>query len=536
MRRSIRSAGPFTARPATIGLTATQGTRRERERVADRRARRGSARCSRRGCSARSRARRRRRAPRARPAPGARRRRRGIRLASTSSRWPRATNHSWNANEPAGVASQVRTGRRWPAAGGRRARPPGQPLRDGGERLARTERLRPHEVQPEVEVAEPEPVLAAPATPRSRACARSRRPGPSRAPRRAGRRARRARCRGRARRAGRAPRGRRRRCRHRQLAGLEHPRRDRGRSARRRRRRRGERPSQRRERGLRPRAGAQRRRAAGPRPCRRRRRGSGSPPRRRPLPGRARARGSAPRFPGRRAARTARRRQREGVRRAVGRLDEAEGARVADPAQDAQVGRHGARHVGVDDEHRPVERRRARPRPPRPDRRPDRRRSRLRARPRAAPPRRRPSPRSSAPPRRTPPTTSASIAQRDLGAQVLGQPALPVRAVGNDDRATGRRLASWPGPSTTRRSPSALDRLARCSTLAGTTSYAVRAYRRAAELVRAAPIAVAALVRAGRARELRGIGQSIEARLRELVDDRRRSRSSPSSSVGRLAA
>src|ERR687886_109466 len=47
---------------------------------------------------------------------------------------------------------------------------------------------------------------------------------------------------------------------------------------------------------------------------------------------------------------------------------------------------------------------------------------------------------------------------------------------------------------------------------------ASRAYRRAAELVRETKAPVAALVRAGRARELRGIGSGIEARLRELVE------------------
>ena len=65
------------------------------------------------------------------------------------------------------------------------------------------------------------------------------------------------------------------------------------------------------------------------------------------------------------------------------------------------------------------------------------------------------------------------------------------------------------------------DRLERLATLldaAGSTRYAVRAYRRAAELVRSTPVDVAALVRAGRARELRGIGRSIEARLVELVE------------------
>ena len=53
--------------------------------------------------------------------------------------------------------------------------------------------------------------------------------------------------------------------------------------------------------------------------------------------------------------------------------------------------------------------------------------------------------------------------------------------------------------------------------LAGADTYAVRAYRRAAEVVRATPAPVAELVRAGRVRELRGIGPSIAARLEELV-------------------
>jgi DNA polymerase (family 10) len=53
--------------------------------------------------------------------------------------------------------------------------------------------------------------------------------------------------------------------------------------------------------------------------------------------------------------------------------------------------------------------------------------------------------------------------------------------------------------------------------LAGSGQYTVRAYRRAAELVRETPAPVAELVAAGRARELRGIGPGIERRLRELV-------------------
>ena len=54
--------------------------------------------------------------------------------------------------------------------------------------------------------------------------------------------------------------------------------------------------------------------------------------------------------------------------------------------------------------------------------------------------------------------------------------------------------------------------------LAGASYYTARAYRRAAEMIRATAAPVAELVRAGRARELRGIGPGIEARLRELVD------------------
>src|SRR4051794_26456916 len=46
----------------------------------------------------------------------------------------------------------------------------------------------------------------------------------------------------------------------------------------------------------------------------------------------------------------------------------------------------------------------------------------------------------------------------------------------------------------------------------------MRAYRRAAETIRAAPVPVADLVRAGRVRQLRGIGRGIESRLRELVE------------------
>ena len=54
--------------------------------------------------------------------------------------------------------------------------------------------------------------------------------------------------------------------------------------------------------------------------------------------------------------------------------------------------------------------------------------------------------------------------------------------------------------------------------LADANPYTPRAYRRAAEPIRAAQVPVAELVRSGRVRELRGIGSGIEARLRELVE------------------
>ena len=54
--------------------------------------------------------------------------------------------------------------------------------------------------------------------------------------------------------------------------------------------------------------------------------------------------------------------------------------------------------------------------------------------------------------------------------------------------------------------------------LSGAQPYSSRAYRRAAEMIRETKAPIADLVRAGRARELRGIGPGIEARLRELVE------------------
>lgn len=63
-----------------------------------------------------------------------------------------------------------------------------------------------------------------------------------------------------------------------------------------------------------------------------------------------------------------------------------------------------------------------------------------------------------------------------------------------------------------------LEALASLLDLSGASYYSVRAYRRAAELIRGTPVSVAELVRNGRVRELAGIGGSIEARLRELVE------------------
>jgi DNA polymerase (family X) len=62
-----------------------------------------------------------------------------------------------------------------------------------------------------------------------------------------------------------------------------------------------------------------------------------------------------------------------------------------------------------------------------------------------------------------------------------------------------------------------LDAFASLLELADANPYTARAYRRAAETIRGAPVPVAELVRTGRVRQLRGIGPGIEARLRELA-------------------
>jgi DNA polymerase (family 10) len=63
-----------------------------------------------------------------------------------------------------------------------------------------------------------------------------------------------------------------------------------------------------------------------------------------------------------------------------------------------------------------------------------------------------------------------------------------------------------------------LEELSALLELADANPYTARAYRRAAETIRGLPVAADELVRAGRVRELRGIGAGIEAKLRELVE------------------
>ena len=63
-----------------------------------------------------------------------------------------------------------------------------------------------------------------------------------------------------------------------------------------------------------------------------------------------------------------------------------------------------------------------------------------------------------------------------------------------------------------------LERFASLLAAAGSSTYAVRAYRRVADRVRGFPVPVAPLVRSGRAREIAGVGPGIEPRLRELVE------------------
>jgi DNA polymerase (family 10) len=63
-----------------------------------------------------------------------------------------------------------------------------------------------------------------------------------------------------------------------------------------------------------------------------------------------------------------------------------------------------------------------------------------------------------------------------------------------------------------------LEALAALLELADANPYTARAYRRAGETIRGSGVSVEELVRSGHVRQLRGIGRSIESRLRELVE------------------
>lgn len=84
---------------------------------------------------------------------------------------------------------------------------------------------------------------------------------------------------------------------------------------------------------------------------------------------------------------------------------------------------------------------------------------------------------------------------------------------------TGSRLPTGKlRPVTNAEIADRLDAFASLLELVEANPYTIRAYRRAAETIRGAAVSVAGLVRSGRARQLRGIGPGIEARLRELVE------------------
>jgi DNA polymerase (family X) len=96
-----------------------------------------------------------------------------------------------------------------------------------------------------------------------------------------------------------------------------------------------------------------------------------------------------------------------------------------------------------------------------------------------------------------------------------GQPGAALRDVDS------QHASILSGHTTRVDNPRIADRLEAFATLlelGDANPYTARAYRRAAEVIRGTAAPVAELVRSGRARELRGIGPGIEARLRELVE------------------
>ena len=102
----------------------------------------------------------------------------------------------------------------------------------------------------------------------------------------------------------------------------------------------------------------------------------------------------------------------------------------------------------------------------------------------------------------------------------LGRPAKALLELVAETELHGNTIhvmASRNGPSNAEIADR-LETFASLLDLAGAGHYTSRAYRRAAELIRETKAPMAELVQAGRARELRGIGPGIEARLRELVE------------------
>ncbi len=191
---SIRSAGPLSALPPMMPLTAMTGTPRDRASasgVDDARERQDRAdrddRVRRRDDDRR----RLRRAPSAPRAWGGPSSMPANRTSWTSGSWCRWTKYSWNSSQPSSVRTSVRTGS---SAIGRTVGPIAQALaeaqRHGRRADPGAESVGPPQVRREVAVAEPEPRVLADQRGQARPSRpRSRRAGPSRGPRRRGRRA-----------------------------------------------------------------------------------------------------------------------------------------------------------------------------------------------------------------------------------------------------------------------------------------------------------------------------------------------------------
>jgi DNA polymerase (family X) len=110
-----------------------------------------------------------------------------------------------------------------------------------------------------------------------------------------------------------------------------------------------------------------------------------------------------------------------------------------------------------------------------------------------------------------------------VGTRFLGKLQAPLCRDGakwDDDARHGGETTPVASPPDPRNGEIAakLDAFATLLELAGANSYSVRAYRRAADVLRDSAVPVAELVNSGRIRDVRGIGPAIETRLRELVE------------------